>query len=71
MAIMGVKSMSLLDTAPKDRYPVQTYVLERNSYVIKEAIERELSRGGQVFYLYNKVQDIANSQALHVLSADL
>ncbi len=58
MAIMGVKNMSLLDTPPKDRYPVQTYVLERNDYAVKEAIERELSREGQVFYLYNKVQDI-------------
>lgn len=58
MAIMGVKNMSLLETAPKNRYPIQTYVLERNDVIIKDAIERELARNGQVFYLYNRVEDI-------------
>lgn len=58
MAIMGVKNMSLLETAPENRYPVQTYVLERNNVIIKDAIERELARDGQIFYLYNKVEDI-------------
>ncbi|MBI9009276.1 MAG: transcription-repair coupling factor [Tenericutes bacterium] len=58
MAIMGVKNMSLLETAPENRYPVQTYVLERNDVIIKDAIERELARDGQIFYLYNKVEDI-------------
>lgn len=58
MAIMGVKNMSLLETAPENRYPVQTYVLERNDVIIKDSIERELARDGQVFYLYNKVEDI-------------
>jgi len=58
MAIMGVKSMSLLETAPENRYPIQTYVLERNDTIIKDAIERELARNGQIFYMYNRVDDI-------------
>jgi len=58
MAIMGVKNMSLLETAPENRYPIQTYVLERNDTVIKDAIERELARRGQVFYIYNRIDDI-------------
>ncbi|MBU0997507.1 MAG: transcription-repair coupling factor [Firmicutes bacterium] len=60
MAIMGVKNMSLLETAPENRYPIQTYVLERNDTLIKDAIERELMRKGQVFYLYNRIEDIEN-----------
>ena len=58
MAIMGVKSMSLLETPPANRYPIQTYVLERNDSIIRDAIERELARNGQIFYLYNRVDDI-------------
>lgn len=58
MAIMGVKSMSLLETPPANRYPIQTYVLERNDAIIRDAIERELARNGQIFYLYNRVDDI-------------
>lgn len=58
MAISGIKSVSLIETAPKGRYPVQTYVLERNDFIVKDAIERELSKGGQVFYLYNRVEDM-------------
>ncbi len=58
MAIMGVKSMSLLETPPANRYPIQTYVLERNDTITRDAIYRELARDGQVFYLYNKVEDI-------------
>jgi transcription-repair coupling factor (superfamily II helicase) len=58
MAIMGVKNMSLLETAPENRYPIQTYVLERNDTIIKDAIERELARDGQVFYIYNHIDDI-------------
>jgi transcription-repair coupling factor (superfamily II helicase) len=58
MAIMGVKNMSLLETAPKNRYPVQTYVLERNKIILRDAIERELARNGQVFYLFNRVSNI-------------
>jgi transcription-repair coupling factor (superfamily II helicase) len=58
MAIMGVKNMSLLETAPENRYPIQTYVLERNDTIIKDAIERELARNGQIFYIYNRIDDI-------------
>lgn len=58
MAIMGVKNMSLLETAPENRYPIQTYVLERNEIILRDAIERELARDGQVFYLYNRVDNI-------------
>ena len=65
MAIMGVKNMSIIETAPKNRYPVQTYVTERNDLIIKDAIERELARYGQVFYLYNKVEDIEET-ARHI-----
>ncbi len=60
MAVTGIRSLSLLETPPKDRYPIQTYVLEKNDSIIKEAIYRELSRGGQVFYLHNRVSDIVN-----------
>ena len=58
MAIMGVKSMSLLETPPLNRYPIQTYVLERNDSIIRDAIQREMARNGQIFYLYNRVDDI-------------
>jgi len=58
MAIMGVKSMSLLETPPLNRYPIQTYVLERNDSIIRDSIQREMARNGQVFYLYNRVDDI-------------
>lgn len=58
MAMNGIKDMSLLDEAPGNRLPVQTYVLEHDDIVIEEAIRRELRRGGQVFYLYNRVESI-------------
>ena len=58
MAITGIKNVSLIETAPKGRYPIQTYVLERNDYVVKDAIEREIAKSGQVFYLYNRVEDM-------------
>jgi len=58
MAMMGVKSMSLLETPPLNRYPIQTYVLERHDAVIRDSIQRELARNGQIFYLYNRVDDI-------------
>lgn len=60
MSMVGVRDLSVLETPPKDRYPVQTYVLERNNSVIKEAIERELARKGQVFYLFNRVKEMEN-----------
>jgi len=58
MAMSGLRDLSIIDTAPVDRYPVQTYVLEENDVLIKDAVYKELSRDGQVFILYNKVQDI-------------
>ncbi|WP_423363767.1 transcription-repair coupling factor [Mycoplasma sp. P36-A1] len=58
MSLSGLRPMSLLQTPPLNRVPVQTYVVEKNKYLIKEAIERELLRNGQVFYLYNKTKDI-------------
>lgn len=58
MSLSGLKDMSMIDTPPRNRYPIQTYVMERNDTIIKEAIEREIARGGQVFYLHNRVQSI-------------
>ena len=58
MAMIGIRDMSVLSAPPNDRYPVQTYVLEYNEAVVKNAIERELSRGGQVYYLHNRVESI-------------
>ena len=58
MSILGVRDMSVIYEPPQNRRPVQTYVLEYDGEVIKEAITKELERGGQVFYLYNKVEDI-------------
>ncbi|MFA7589476.1 MAG: DEAD/DEAH box helicase, partial [Acholeplasmataceae bacterium] len=56
MGMMGLKDLSMIETPPMNRYPVQTYVVERHEPLIKEAITRELARGGQVFYLFNEVQ---------------
>jgi len=58
MSMIGIRSLSLIETPPLNRYPVQTYVLEEHDSVIRDAVERELSRDGQVFYLYNRVDDI-------------
>lgn len=58
MSMLGIRDMSVLSEPPSDRFPVQTYVIEYNPMIIKEAIEKELSRGGQVFYLYNRVEGI-------------
>ncbi len=58
MAMGGIRDISILDDAPADRLPVQTYVLEEDGLIIEEAIRRELRRGGQVFYLYNNVEHI-------------
>ncbi|MBD5390756.1 transcription-repair coupling factor [bacterium] len=63
MSMLGLKDLSMIETPPKNRYPVQTYVLERNDRIIADAIERELSRGGQVFYLYNFVDSIEEMQS--------
>lgn len=58
MSLVGIRSLSLIDTPPVDRYPVQTYVVEENKQILKDAIYKELSRDGQVFILYNRVQSI-------------
>ncbi|MBQ9780234.1 MAG: transcription-repair coupling factor [Clostridia bacterium] len=58
MAMGGIRDISLLDEAPVDRLPVQTYVLEHDDLIIHDAIRRELRRGGQVFYLHNVVDNI-------------
>jgi len=58
MSLIGIRDMSILDEPPVDRLPVQTYVLEHNDEIIREAINRELARGGQVYYVYNRVQGI-------------
>lgn len=58
MSLSGLRDLSLIETPPTNRLPVQTYVLEANDSVIKEAIHRELGRGGQVFYLLNFIQDL-------------
>ncbi len=63
MAMSGLRDMSTIDEAPMDRYPVQTYVLEQNSGVIVDAINKELRRGGQVYYLHNRVETIVSCAA--------
>ena len=58
MALSGIRDMSVLEEAPRDRMPVQTYVLEYNDEIIFDAIAKEISRGGQVYYLHNRVESI-------------
>ncbi|RAV64933.1 transcription-repair coupling factor [Aerococcus urinae] len=58
MSMMGVRDLSVIETPPANRFPVQTYVMEQNYGAIRDAIERELARNGQVFYLFNNVQNI-------------
>ncbi len=58
MAMSGIRDMSVLDEAPGDRFPVQTFVMEYDDLIITEAIKKELRRGGQVFFLHNSVEDI-------------
>ena len=60
MSLIGIRDMSVLEEAPQDRMPIQTYVIEYNDEVVREAIERELARGGQVYYVYNRVSDITD-----------
>lgn len=59
MSMTGVRSLSLIETPPTNRYPVQTYVLAENKNIIKDAIYKELSRDGQIFILYNRIDDMA------------
>lgn len=58
MSLIGIRDISVIEDPPEERYPVQTYVMEYNSDVIRDAINRELARKGQVFYLYNRVRSI-------------
>jgi len=58
MSLTGIRDMSIIENPPEERYPVQTYVVEYSDTLVRDAIHRELSRGGQVYYLYNKVQSI-------------
>lgn len=61
MSMLGIRDMSVLSEPPVDRFPVQTYVLEYKESIIYDAIERELARNGQIFYLYNKVETISKA----------
>lgn len=63
MSLVGIRDMSVLEEAPNDRLPIQTYVMEYNEELVREAIVRELSRGGQVYYVYNRVNNIADVTA--------
>jgi len=58
MSMIGVRDLSVIETPPENRFPVQTYVMEYSPSLVREAIERELARGGQVYFLYNQVQGI-------------
>lgn len=58
MSMLGVRDLSIIETPPENRFPVQTYVTEYNHTLIREAIEREIARGGQVYFLYNRVETI-------------
>ncbi|MBN2898926.1 MAG: transcription-repair coupling factor [Clostridia bacterium] len=58
MSLVGVRDMSVIEDPPEDRYPIQTYVVEHDDYLLRDAIDREIGRGGQVFYVYNQVKDI-------------
>lgn len=63
MSMLGIRDLSVIETPPTNRYPVQTYVLESNPTIIRDAILREIDRGGQVYYLYNKVDTIEQKVA--------
>ncbi len=63
MALVGIRDMSVLEEAPINRHPVQTYVLEHDMFILGEAIKKELRRAGQVFYIHNRVEDINETAA--------
>ncbi|WP_238883682.1 transcription-repair coupling factor [Clostridium sp. YIM B02551] len=58
MSLTGVRDISVIETPPEERYPIQTYVVEHNDQLVRDAILRELNRGGQAFFVYNRVEDI-------------
>ncbi|MDF2672062.1 MAG: mfd [Clostridiales bacterium] len=62
MSLSGVRDMSLIETPPEERHPVQTYVMEYNEGIVRDAIIREMSRGGQVFFVHNRVENIKDIQ---------
>ena len=63
MSLIGIRDMSVLEEAPEDRLPIQTFVCEYNEELVREAISRELARQGQVYYVYNRVNNIADIAA--------
>ena len=63
MSLIGIRDLSMLEEPPLDRTPIQTYVMEHDDEMIREAINRELARGGQVYYVYNRVENIAATAA--------
>ncbi len=63
MSLVGIRDMSVLEEPPIDRIPVQTYVMEYNEELVREAVSRELSRGGQVYFVHNRVNNIADTAA--------
>ena len=63
MSLIGIRDMSVLEEAPQDRLPIQTYVMEYEDEMVRAAIQRELSRGGQVYFVYNRVNTIAEMAA--------
>ncbi|MGB8954035.1 MAG: transcription-repair coupling factor [Tumebacillaceae bacterium] len=74
MSMVGVRDLSVIETPPENRFPVQTFVVEHNDGLVREAIEREMGRGGQVYYLYNKVsgiQEMANHLKMLVPDAKI
>ncbi|GGM36682.1 transcription-repair-coupling factor [Paraliobacillus quinghaiensis] len=71
MSMLGVRDLSVIETPPANRFPIQTYVIEYNPVFLREAIEREMSRGGQVFFLYNRVENIERiAQEISMLVGD-
>ena len=62
MSLMGIKSISTIETPPIDRYPIETYVFKEDDYVVREAIYKELSRSGQVYILYNNINDMEEKE---------
>lgn len=71
MSMLGVRDLSVIETPPENRFPIQTYVMEYNAPLVREAIEREMGRGGQVFFLYNRVDSIERiAQEIQALVED-
>lgn len=60
MSLTGARDISVIETPPEERYPIQTYVVEQNDQLVRDAVLREINRGGQVYYVYNRVESIEN-----------